>query len=95
MPAKRQQTIYDAVARKSCRDRFLYSNKSISKPGKYVHTRAVPPETILASRWQLQLRHAGRHEEIDDVKLMQAGLVIPSQRDEALPNSVLSSVTGL
>ena len=91
-PLRRKQTVYDAVARKSGHDRFLYSSKSISKTGKFVHTHAVPPETILASRWQHQLRRAGVADEIDDVKMMQAGLVVPSQRNEALPDSVGSFV---
>ena len=54
-----------------------------------MHTRAVPPETILASRWQHKLRRAGVvKQDIDDVKMMQAGLVVPSLRNEALPDSV-------
>jgi hypothetical protein len=55
----------------------------------------VPPESVLASRWRRQTKSSGDggdddiQRENEDVKLMQAGLIVPSHRNEALPDSVL------
>ena len=87
---QRRQTVYDAVARKSAPDRFLNAKKRNPRSGKLGSTRPVPPETILAYRWRQQLQHAKIPDRVDDVSMMQAGLVVPSHRNPALPDSVLS-----
>ena len=59
--------------------------------------RAVPPESLLAHRWRTQAGRARTNpvvvesdtgEEEEDVKMMLAGLIVPSHRSDALPDSV-------
>ena len=94
--AGRHQSVYDAVAGKSRHDRLLNPSDG-NKRRKRSSSRAAPPESVLASRWHRQLKRL--REEDDDVdedpdddvkKLTQAGLVVPSRRNEALPDSVCS-----
>ena len=88
----RHRTLYDAVARKSQEDRFLNISNVNKQTGRHSATRAVGPDSILAYKWRrTQAKANGKgDEELEDldVRLMQAGLVVPSQRNEALPDSV-------
>lgn len=87
----RHRTLYDAVARKSREDRFLNVSKVNKQTGRHSATRAVGPDSILAYKWRTQAKANGKgDEELEDldVRLMQAGLVVPSQRNDALPDSV-------
>ena len=87
----RYQSLYDAVADRSRKDRFLNPPSSKTAP-----SRAAAPETILASRWRRQLQRSGENVlEDEDVKLSEAGLVVPSDRNEGLPDSVVSFKNGL
>jgi hypothetical protein len=90
--------VYDAVAGQTYQDRFINSSLVIKTTGKRRALRPNPPETILASRWRRQ-RKRNRNgdliendDEEDDVKMMKAGLVVPSHRNEALPDSVFHMV---
>lgn len=87
----RHQSLYDAVAKKSHADRFL-DQSNAKKSGKHRSARSAPPETVLAERWRRQVkRNRGgdvTDDENEDIKLMKAELVVPSHRNEALPNSV-------
>lgn len=87
----RHQSLYDAVTGQSCEDRFLSKSKVNTRTGKPISRRAVPPERVLANRWNRQVKECDvgdKDNEVDDVKLTEAGLVVPSQRENALPGSV-------
>lgn len=85
------QSLYDAVARRSQPDRYLRRRRVDSRSGR---TKAVAPEEVLASRWQRQLQRRGEADEGEDeevdknTKMMQSGLALSGERDEALPDSV-------
>jgi hypothetical protein len=93
----RSQSLYDAVAKRSRADRFLNPSSVNQRTGKHHSTRHAPPETVLADRWRRQLKRSreddATDDESEDIKLMKAELVVPSHRNEALPNSVFSHVT--
>lgn len=94
---RQNQSLYDAVAGNSREDRFLNSRRT-DRPRT---SRAVPPETVLAYRWRRN-RQAKRDDDEDedeeleelmgdedeDVKMMQAELLVPSDSNGALPHSV-------
>jgi hypothetical protein len=85
--------VYDAVAGQAYQDRFLDASHVIKRTGKHRALRPNPPETVLASRWRRQRKRNRKGDLIDDddeddVKLMKTGLVVPSHRNEALPDSV-------
>jgi len=103
IPVKRprqNQSLYDAVAGNSREDRFLNSHV-VRRTDRPRTSRTVPPETVLAYRWRRN-RQAKRDDDKDedeeleelmvdedeDVKMMQAGLLVPSDSNEALPHSV-------
>ena len=90
---RQNQSLYDAVAGNSREDRFLNSllvRGTTDRPGT---SRAAAPETVLACRWRRN-RQAKRDDDEDedeeleelmvdedeDVKMMQAGLLVPSDR---------------
>lgn len=99
---RQNQSLYDAVAGNSREDRFLKSPlvRTTARPRT---SRAVPPETVLAYRWRRN-RQPKRDDDEDededeeleelmgdedeDVKMMQAGLLVPSDSNGALPHSV-------
>jgi hypothetical protein len=89
----RYQSLYDAVADRSKADRFRDPSKVDPRTGKHPYTRAAAPESVLAGRWRKQTKRTGKEveEEEEDVgvKMARAGLLVPSHRDEALPDSVL------
>ena len=93
------QSLYDAVARGSQPDRYLRHRKVNAKSGKRHSGRPVAPEEVLANRWGRQLKRIGKQNEGEDgdghdaeidqnTKLVQNGLVLSGERDEALPDSV-------
>ena len=88
----RHQSLYDAVASQSGGDRFRNSSRVDARTGKHKTSRPVAPETVLASRWSRQVKRKreanGGADGNEDVKLMEAGLLVPSHRNEALPDSV-------
>jgi hypothetical protein len=87
---KRRQTLYDATAERSRKDRFVDLHGRDRRTQKPVSTKPVSPDVILSSRWQRALKRQKADIESDEeeVRLMQAGLVVPSERHEALPDSV-------
>jgi hypothetical protein len=64
------------------------------RSGRTAGGKAVDPEEVLASRWQRQLQRRGEADEGEDeevdknTKMMQSGLALSGERDEALPDSV-------
>ena len=88
----RRQSVYDAVASKSSGDRFRNHSKVDARTGRRKTSRPVAPETVLANRWSRQIKRNGEAvggaDDNEDVALMKAGLVVPSHRNEALPDSV-------
>lgn len=90
--------MYNAVSGQAYQDRFLDPSHVIKRTGKHRALRPNPPETVLASRWRRQRKRNRKgdliddDDEDDDVKLMKSGLVVPSHRNEALPDSVFHMV---
>jgi hypothetical protein len=88
------QSLYDAVTRRSQPDRYLRRRKVDPRSGRTVGGRPVAPEEVLASRWQRQLQRLGEvdgedDEEVDkNTKMIQSGLALSGEREEALPDSV-------
>lgn len=93
------QSLYDAVARGSQPDRYLRRPKVDAETGKLNSRKPVAPEQVLANRWQRQLKRIGKQnsdeagnkddDEIDqNTKLIQNGLALSGERNDALPDSV-------
>jgi hypothetical protein len=93
---RRIQTVYDAVAGRSLVDRFApistVQDKAPGSRGLRFPIDSAAPETVLAHRWlrQSKKRKVGLEDDPDelDTKLMQAGLIVPSLKSKALPDSV-------
>jgi hypothetical protein len=90
----RHQSLYDTVSGQSSVDRFLNLSKVDARTGKHKPSLPVAPETVLTNRWNRQIKRKREvnggtdYNEDEDVKLMETGLVVPSRRNETLPDSV-------
>jgi len=87
---RKDQSLYDAVADRSYYDRFINPTQYDRRTGKHRTTKAVAPESVLLDRIQQKLKRKGERIQAEDVDttLSQLGLAIPSERNEALPDSV-------
>jgi hypothetical protein len=91
----RIQSVYDVVAGRSLLDRFAPTAIEERAPGKSrrppLLLDTAPPEDVLGYRWRGQTgkkRASDVDDDEEDIKLMQAGLIVPSERNAALPDSV-------
>jgi len=93
------QSLYDAVARRSLPDRYLSRPRFDPENGKLNCGKPVAPEQVLASRWGRQLKRIRKQSEDEagnkdddgsdqNTKLIQNGLALSGERNDALPDSV-------